>query len=608
MLNVENVMLKDRVHIHFSWFLNVFYVSFYRYCPTGNPKKPECGHSSKAYQCSSLRVSDINKFHLAFYDRPDKQIQDAFILKNVEPLPVKRRRSVGQREPKTMSVKYFIQTPSKKVPVCRQVFLDILGITKHRVNTVVKNFKIDGTIPKEKRGGDRKSRLYENKRNAVIAFIKSFKCIESHYCRSKTSVRHYLSSELNIKKMWRMYNENREESTRVTHTFFRMIFNTRFNIGFGSPQTDVCSKCLELKERIKTANTNNQEKQRLMMEHTLHKKRASSFFSLLKEKREDLLTLSFDCQKNFALPKIPDQTVYYSRQLYLYNFTIVQGSSKDPLAQNNVFIYTWGEHEYPKGSNEIASALFHRLCNTDFDGITVLRCVADGCGGQNKNTTMMFMLQYWLTRHAPKNLKKIEVIFPIPGHSFIPPDRVFAQIEKRLKRIETLVDPAAHESILAESGTVFKPGRDYTDHDWKQASNVFIKPPSQWHFKFAPTKRFFITKNKDKPLVQGEVFYRNELGARKSVVTSKRNIMSSRLGAVATGTVIKPLKLRDVKNLLTKHYGPDWDKDDRLIFYRNILADLGGNEEVDEERDDESLENNDVIMCEPEDDDLAPRV
>ncbi|KAF6210186.1 hypothetical protein GE061_013288 [Apolygus lucorum] len=207
-----------------------------------------------------------------------------------------------------------------------------------------------------------------------------------------------------------------------------------------------------------------------------------------------MLTLSFDCQKNFALPKIPDQSVYYSRQFYLYNFTIVQGSFKDALTKENVFIYTWGEHEYPKGSNEIASALLHRLTNTDFTGTTVLRCVADGCGGQNKNTTMMFMLQYWFAKHAPNNLKKIEAVFPIPGHSFIPPDRVFAQIEKKLKKIETLVEPSEFDNILSESGTVFKTGRDYTDHDWKKTSNAFLKPPAQWHFKFAPTKRFLETK------------------------------------------------------------------------------------------------------------------
>lgn len=76
---------------------------------------------------------------------------------------------------------------------------------------------------------------------------------------------------------------------------------------------------------------------------------------------EDTLIMSYDYQKNQVLPKIPDQKAYYSRQLYIYNFTVVKGLSKDKLSKENVFSYTWCEHEHPKGSNEIASAVFTPL-------------------------------------------------------------------------------------------------------------------------------------------------------------------------------------------------------------------------------------------------------
>ncbi|KAF6214019.1 hypothetical protein GE061_011748 [Apolygus lucorum] len=39
--------------------------------------------------------------------------------------------------------------------------------------------------------------------------------------------------------------------------------------------------------------------------------------------------------------------------------------------------------------------------------------------------------------------------------------------------------PFEFDNILSESGTVFKPGRDYADHDWKKTSNAFLKPPAQ---------------------------------------------------------------------------------------------------------------------------------
>lgn len=33
---------------------------------------------------------------------------------------------------------------------------------------------------------------------------------------------------------------------------------------------------------------------------------------------EGVLTLSYDCQKNLVLPKVPDQSAYYGRQAYFY--------------------------------------------------------------------------------------------------------------------------------------------------------------------------------------------------------------------------------------------------------------------------------------------------
>ena len=77
------------------------------------------------------------------------------------------------------------------------------------------------------------------------------------------------------------------------------------------------------------------------------------------------------------------------------------------------------------------------------------------------------MLGKWLYCEAPRHVKKVEVIYPIVGHSFIPPDRVFAKIEKILKTKEVVTCPAEYVSVLEENGTV-------TDlstipvYDWKK--------------------------------------------------------------------------------------------------------------------------------------------
>lgn len=232
-----------------------------------------------------------------------------------------------------------------------------------------------------------------------------------------------------------MYNEQVPENhLRVKKTFFRNIFCLEYNIGFGSPASDTCSRCSSLTERIKQEKDNDQRTQ-LQIEKRVHVLKGKAFFSKLRETKPDMIVLSFDCQKNLVNPKVQDQIAYYSRQLYTYNFTVVKGSSKAKLQKDNVFIYTWMEHEFHKGSNEIASAVYHCLTSL-IDSLTCnkIRLCADGCGGQNRNSTMVAMCIYFLVKNAPEHIKEIELVYPIRGHSFLPSDRVFGTIEKKLKK------------------------------------------------------------------------------------------------------------------------------------------------------------------------------
>lgn len=126
-----------------------------------------------------------------------------------------------------------------------------------------------------------------------------------------------------------------------------------------------------------------------MTEKRIHNLQAQAFFKLLKEKKEQIITFSFDCQKNLVPSKVPDQTTN--------NFTIVKGSSKDPLNKNTTYAYIWTENEYAKGSNQIASAMYDRLNKTDLTDVTHVRLVADGCAGQNKKIIMILSacVRFW---------------------------------------------------------------------------------------------------------------------------------------------------------------------------------------------------------------------
>lgn len=270
---------------------------------------------------------------------------------------------------------------------------------------------------------------------------------------------------------------------------------------------------------IRIYKNKNDEKAKVITEKRVHTLRAKSFYSILREEEEGYLILSFDCQKNMSLPKLPDSSAYFSSQINFYNFCIVTGSSNAKLTKDNVHCYTWNETKRSKGSNEIASAVYHRLSNVDLNEITKIKLVADGCGGQNKNTNIICMLMKWLS-DTQSSVKEIVFVFPVVGHSFIPPDRVFAQIEKCNRKKEVIILPKNYQDTIAEKFTVYKLAETVTKFDWKEESKVYLKLPGAWHFKFNESKRFILKKTKGNVSVRGEVFYRSDTGASK-LVTKK---------------------------------------------------------------------------------------
>lgn len=60
----------------------------------------------------------------------------------------------------------------------------------------------------------------------------------------------------------------------------------------------------------------------------------------------------------------------------------------------------------------------------------------------------------FLAVESSPNVKTIELVFPVTGHSFIPPDRVFGNIEKKIRKGEVITTPDEYLDIISESATV----------------------------------------------------------------------------------------------------------------------------------------------------------
>lgn len=575
--------------------IQIHYVFFSRYSAKELPKRLLCRHK-KTFKCMALKMCDLKLFFDNFYERPDKKTQDAFILKHCKAKKVMRRRTTTKKyTEQTFQTKFYIYSKAekKKVQVCQRYFLTVLQITKYRVQSVMKEYFEKGKLLQEKRGGDRVSHKNVHKMEAVIKFINSIPCTEPHYCRGNTK-RYYLASELSINKLWKLYDSQATEDLKVKKCYFRNIFNTKYNLGFGTPRTDVCATCLRFSSELKHVK-NDEAKNNLLTKQRLHKLRAKAFFKKVKEEKPGLKIFSFDCEKNLNLLKVPDQVAYYLRNIYLYNFTIVEGSSNSKLLPDNVFAYCWTENTFPKAANEIASALYHRLNNSDLTSCHTLRLMADGCAGQNKNTIMLGMLCKWLTE-APQNIKTIELVFPVVGHSYIPPDRVFARIEKEVRLQEVINSPKKYLDIISKFSTVNNLGADDCKvYDWKTASQQVFKLVGNWHFKFKQCKRYILKRSKKQGnvLIQGHLHYQMDDGVSKNV--NKKGKISSMIqpNEINPTNIVSAKKKKDALTLLKSHWGDEWEENDELEFFKTLL--LNCLEEVDHENEEH---DHDEGLCE----------
>ena len=107
-----------------------------------------------------------------------------------------------------------------------------------------------------------------------------------------------------------------------------------------------------------------------------------TFHTLLNKFEDGAVTLVFDCEKNLMLPKV--KTNQHSRQLHLFNFTVVRMVPTKKLGNANVTSYVWTEDERPRGSSEIASAMYDTLTSFDLKVSTQSACSPMGAGSKIK--------------------------------------------------------------------------------------------------------------------------------------------------------------------------------------------------------------------------------
>lgn len=500
-----------------------------------------------------------------------KSQQDSLLLMHMEfgsGTPKRRRVRDNSDRQRPIPVTYYIPQVSTgiRVRVCAATFRSVTCTSRFRLNRLIRQSKLKGGIPKENRGGARIHANDQEVTESIKNHITSFKCRQSHYGRNK-STRSYLPPNLSISKMFSMWKAARRQMKKKVCSYqkYRQVFCHNFNLGFGNPRQDTCSFCASKTTELR--NAAGVEKQKVITELRLHKLRAKKFFELLRKKDQDTVTISFDMQQNQPLPKLTTGEIFYSRQVWLYNLTFVQQAADNTQTAKDVKIYTWLETESGRGSNEVGSALQHYL--TSLEGILhgkrdmTLRLFSDSCSSQNKNTVIMCLLARFVERS--KVFNKILHIFPVRGHSYMPPDRVFGRIEKQLRKTETIVSPTEYYNIFSQHGQVLRWNVEWKSSDYQAVQKKICKTSKD--FKMQEQKIF--TYMKSRPNAVGtQVVYTQEPVFSSFLKKGKKFSEIDSAVLLKKSNKVKVAKKKDVEKLMSHFTVPDDAKD----FYADVLS------------------------------------
>lgn len=421
-------------------------------------KQPPVSLSCRCqYHCSSrVSMAERKRIFGNFYELADHDSQNKYLFGLIERSSPKQRRPRGATNaPRGNVFYYFVRLrEGDRINVCKQAFCQIHAIGKRRVEVLCKKV-VSGVLFSGDNRGKHKNRphaICNELKTQIREHITSFPCRESHYSRHDNRQRKYLPDGLSIARMYRLYLEKyepdleeREGQPQVKEWLYRKIFNEEFNIGFGYPRSDTCERCDLLKVAIESAQT-EEERSGLQTELASHHEKAAQGYQSLRSDSEKCkadassVLFTFDLQQNLPVPTLTHGPMFYMRQLWVYNFGI------HDCCSNSAVMCVWNETIAGRGSNEIISCLLEYITQIP-PQIKTLTCYSDSCFGQNKNSQIIC---FWSNLILQKRFTRIDHKYLVRGHTYLPNDRDFAQIEKRKASAKVYL-PEQWEEIIRES-------------------------------------------------------------------------------------------------------------------------------------------------------------
>lgn len=338
-------------------------------------------------------------------------------------------RKTKEESRRNISFYYFLNVGDKKVPVCKQMFLNTLGLREW----CIRNWVNSAEFGTPKRRHSRIRDLGHQKR--ITDFLEALPKLPSHYCR-KDSKKMYLEQDFksysDLYKAYTLYANEGNEKLSCRTTFMNSV--NELNIAIFKPRKDMCDTCVE----YESGNLPKVQWEK----HIKEKERAQEEKRKDKEnaERKECYVLTMDLQAVKTCPAKQASMLYFKTKLCCHNFTLFD------LAIKEVICYWFDETDTDLQASTFATMVVDFIKRKSYyiDKDKPIIIYSDGCTYQNRNAVLANALLSVSYQYEVTIIQK----FLVKGHSQMECDSVHATIEKRLKNKDIEIPNDFHRATI----------------------------------------------------------------------------------------------------------------------------------------------------------------
>lgn len=375
-------------------------------------------------KCNLFTEESRKKIFQTFWNELNWNQRKVYVCSHVSRAETKRKTKVNEElSRRSATLRYTLSNNNEKLPVCRQMFLNTLGIGSFTVQSWVKNSSCGMIAEKEilnKNRRDKNYRVYafNGAQQHLIKFLQELPKQPSHYVRKDTNKLYLEQHFVSFKQLFDAYINNCKEENQVA--LGRQTFTKHFkeqNLSLFTPKKDQCDMCIEHEHGNIDEETWNQHitnKNQIRLEKQNDIERAN---------RGEIILLTMDLQAVKVSPYLNATAIYFKTKLCSHNFTVYNITTRQTTC------YWFTEIDSDLSASTFVSCLTDYLIRHCVPKKLPVVIYSDGCTYQNRNVVMANGLLNFAILHGITITQK----YLERGHTQMEVDSVHSAIERRLK-------------------------------------------------------------------------------------------------------------------------------------------------------------------------------